>query len=153
MIRIVTGGETISRIDKADDRGTDTETRARADEFGDGIEIPVYSEKTELPARPENWGRRDSNEGDEEHTSQEPTADGGTTPEDVHAELETPEMTSERATSITVADRDPENESGPGSGSQEKPKRLSCWLCRQPLAHEDHVRWRGEPVHPGCLRT
>ena len=38
----------------------------------------------------------------------------------------------------------------PGT-DDETARTLSCYVCNQPLNHEDSVRWRGEPVHRDCL--
>ena len=148
---MVTGGDTIARIDDADDGGTETENLTEADDSGG--EIVVYTGKPELPGRPENGGRPDSSESendrDEEATPGEPATDGGTTPEVVKGKLGTPKTKNRE--SVTATGPEGRNESGSEARSEDRPQRLSCWLCRQPLAREESVRWRGEPVHPGCL--
>ena len=158
MIHIVTGGEPNVYIDEADDGRTETETRVddggtetenRMGEDDSRGEIVVYTGKPELPGRPENWARRDSSETDrdEEGTPGEPATDGGTTQGVLEGEFG--ETAGER--SVTPTGREGRNESGSEAHSEGRPPRLSCWLCRQPLAREESVRWRGEPVHPGCL--
>lgn len=154
--RIVTGGETIPHIDDADEGATDVENRTGSDESGEEIEVPVYSRR--LPARPEDWTRGDVSEidGDEISMSRAAVKDGGATPEAEHGDCGTSKSASGGSTPRTETGQERAGserfEPAAVARSVDRPERISCWLCRQPLASEESVRWRGEPVHPGCLR-